>query len=245
MEAAKVWEEQRQAQLINIINKKGQLTVTSKEVAINFEKRHDHVIRDIENLVADMGSPQNWGHLFIESEYQHPQNKQWYKEYEITRDGFSLLVMGFTGKKALEWKLKYIEAFNRMEQQIKNNMPKISKELQAIFMIDERTVQLDSRVQKLENLMTIDYSQQRELNSLAGSVVIKVLGGKDTPAYKELNKKAFSQIWRDYKRVMQVNSYRNTAVKDFERARNFILNWKASRELELMIAGANSQMSFS
>lgn len=104
---------------IEEINKEETLVVSSREIAEDFEKRHDNVLRDIENLIDGMGSPQNWAHLFIETKYQHGQNKQWYKEYELTRDGFSLLVMGFTGQKALEWKLKYIEAFNEMEKELK------------------------------------------------------------------------------------------------------------------------------
>ena len=53
---------------------------------------------------------------FVKSSYVHPQNKRTFKVYLLTHDGFSLLAMGFTGKKALEFKLKFIEAFNRMEQ---------------------------------------------------------------------------------------------------------------------------------
>ncbi|MBN1469453.1 MAG: Rha family transcriptional regulator [Fusobacteriaceae bacterium] len=56
--------------------------------------------------------------FFIESSYTNLQNKKQYKMYKITRDGLSLLVMGFTGQKALEWKLKYIEAFNYMEESL-------------------------------------------------------------------------------------------------------------------------------
>ncbi|WP_267878770.1 Rha family transcriptional regulator [Oleidesulfovibrio alaskensis] len=48
----------------------------------------------------------------------HPQNGQEYRMFLMDRDGFSLLVMGFTGNKALAWKLKYIEAFNRMEAEL-------------------------------------------------------------------------------------------------------------------------------
>lgn len=199
-------------------------------------------MRDIDNLVANIGSPQNCGNLFIETQYQNEQNKQWYKEYLLTRDGFSLLVMGFTGSKALEWKLKYIEAFNKMEQSLNNPYANISPELKSILMLDKKTVEIDSRVTKLENTMTIDYSQQEELNSLARKIVVQALGGKDTPAYKELNKKAFSQLWKDYKRVMNVNSYKNTAVKDLDLARKILCEWKAPRELELMIVGANSQI---
>lgn len=83
-------------------------------------------------------------------------------------------------------------------------------------------------------------ASRRNLELLAVRKVIGVLGGKGTPAYKELSKKAFSSIWRDYKRVMDVNSYRNTSVKMFETARKIITDWQPDRELDLMIKGANS-----
>lgn len=107
-------------ELINIENVKGELVVSSREVAKNFGKEHKHVLRDIDNIKLD-GVAQNWAGLFIENEYQHEQNKQSYREYLITKDGFALLAMGFTGKKALEWKLKYIEVFNKMDHAIKEN----------------------------------------------------------------------------------------------------------------------------
>lgn len=116
----------------------------------------------------------------------------------------------------------------------------LSPELKAIFCIDKRTVEITNRIEKLENNMTIDYSQQEELRTLAVKKVIAILGGKNTPAYRELNKKAFSSIWRDFKRIMDVNSYRNTSVKMFENARKIIIEWQPDRELELMIKGANS-----
>ena len=116
----------------------------------------------------------------------------------------------------------------------------LSPELKAIFCIDKRTVEITNRIEKLENNMTIDYSQQEELRTLAVKKVVAILGGKNTPAYKELNKKAFSSIWRDFKRVMDVNSYKNTSVKMFENARKIIIEWQPDRELELMIKGANS-----
>lgn len=121
-------------------------------------------------------------------------------------------------------------------------IPKLSKELQAIFAIDERTLKLDERLKAVENNMTIDYGQQLDINNLAKKKVVSILGGKDAPAYKELNKKAFSQIWKDFKRIMNVNSYKNTAVKDLDMARKVIIDWKPSRELELMIKGCNAQI---
>jgi len=101
------------------------------------------------------------------------------------------------------------------------------------------TVKLD----KITNEMTIDYSQQEELRALANKVAVEALE-YGSPAYKELSKKTFSTIWKEYKRVMEVNSYRNTAVAKFEKGKDFLKNWEPDRELELMIRGANSQTNF-
>jgi len=99
----------------------GQVVVSSRQIAENFEKRHDSILRDIDNLLESL--PKIVDTLFIPTTYIHEQNKQTYREYLMTRDGFSLLVMGFTGQKALEWKLKYIDAFNRMEKMLVNQAP--------------------------------------------------------------------------------------------------------------------------
>lgn len=127
--------------LVKILNQNGRLVVTSRQVADDFEKEHSKVTRDIEGLIEGIakngdtydGVTQKCAHLFIETQYQHEQNKQFYKEYLLTKDGFSLLIMGFTGTKALQWKLKYIDAFNEMEQALKEqiNSPKVLKESKA------------------------------------------------------------------------------------------------------------------
>ena len=57
--------------------------------------------------------------MFFKTTYTHPQNGQTYPLYLMNRDGFSLLVMGFTGKSALEWKIKYINAFNQNANRLK------------------------------------------------------------------------------------------------------------------------------
>ncbi|NFO03142.1 hypothetical protein FDB23_03280 [Clostridium botulinum] len=121
-------------------------------------------------------------------------------------------------------------------------MDQLKLQYQVLEQHEEKLSEVENKVEKLENNMTIDYSQQLELNELAKKKVIAILGGKDAPAYKELNKKAFSQIWKDYKRIVQVNSYRNTSIKDLGFGRRVILDWKPSRELELMIKGCNSQL---
>lgn len=122
----------------------------------------------------------------------------------------------------------------------KVQIPKLSKELQAIFTIDERTVELDNRVTVIEERMTIETGKQKVLCDLVNGKVIAILGGKDSPAYKELGKKAFRQCWNDYKAALNVASYKDTAIKDFDLGKQTIINWKPNRELELMIKGCNS-----
>jgi len=93
------------------------LVVSSRQIAEDFEKLHKNILRDIETLKEQIQPAQNWAGYFIPSEYRDAKGEM-RKEYLLTRDGFSLLVMGFTGEKALSWKLKYIEAFNEMEKEL-------------------------------------------------------------------------------------------------------------------------------
>lgn len=101
------------------------LTVSTTQIAEHFEKQHKDVIKATENLIKET-SAQNFANLFIESTYLDKYGRA-QKSYECTRDGFTLLAMGFTGKKALEWKLKYIKAFNKMEQTIKTSYKALSE----------------------------------------------------------------------------------------------------------------------
>jgi Rha family phage regulatory protein len=102
--------------VINVVS--GQMTVSSLDVARHFEKRHDNVLQAIENLKNDCPEEfhlLNFQEMLYEQEIGSGAVRQ-FPACELTRDGFSLLVMGFTGKQAMAWKIRYIEAFNAMEK---------------------------------------------------------------------------------------------------------------------------------
>jgi len=99
-------------QLVVIQN--NQIVVSSKDIAEHFGKDHKNVLQNIRDILVAENSATKF---YQETTYQN-RGKD-YKEYLMNRDGFSLLAMGFTGKKALQWKLKYIEAFNEMEETLK------------------------------------------------------------------------------------------------------------------------------
>lgn len=97
---------------ITKFNKQEVTVVTSLDVAETFEKRHDNVIRDI----ADLQCSKEFRLLnFEESNYINSQNHK-QPMYYITRDGFTLLAMGYTGEKAMKFKEAYIKQFNAMEK---------------------------------------------------------------------------------------------------------------------------------
>lgn len=96
--------------------KDGEVFANSREVAAYFDKRHDHVLRDIDNLLKS--EPKLGLANFGDTPYIDQQNGQTYRSFDMDQDGFALLAMGFTGQKALRWKLKYIEAFKVMRSHL-------------------------------------------------------------------------------------------------------------------------------
>lgn len=153
----------------------GEPVASSREVAKRFGKNHRDVLRAIEDILegvrkiaqtpkditaqncAVTQSAENSAvtQMFFKSEYTHPQNHQKYPMYLMNRDGFSLLAMGFTGKEAVQWKLKYISAFNAMEKQLAaqhkgqravqdaNIQNAIDRVIEARKKLDENTAFLD------------------------------------------------------------------------------------------------------
>ncbi len=108
----------------------GEPVASSRQIAENFGKEHKHVLDAVKNLVAENSAAKS---MFHPATFEN-RGKQ-YPMYLMNRDGFSLLVMGFTGKAALEWKLKYIAAFNEMEKKLAQR-PQLSRaELMAQALI--------------------------------------------------------------------------------------------------------------
>jgi len=112
----------------------GHIFTTSRKVAEHFKKRHDHVLRDITALLAEIsrpnfgepdsvslsksGLPDAFGRRNFEPSSYTNQRGKTYPEYHLSRNAFALLAMGFTGREALVWKLKFLEAFDSLESEL-------------------------------------------------------------------------------------------------------------------------------
>ena len=226
------------SEVINIQNKDGVAVVSSRVVAYDFDKRHDHVLRDINNII-ESNTTQNWGLLFIESQYKASNGKM-NKEYLLTRDGFSLLVMGFTGKEALQWKLQYIEAFNKMEEQIKqashNPYANLSPELQSIIMLDQKQQMLEQQVQTVQQKVN-EIEENAKLDPAEYSLVSKRVSSRVYEVQKErqmnLNKKQIGELFRalnrDILEITGVKTRTQLRQKHLNMVLDFINDWYPSR----------------
>ena len=145
-------------QLINlgITEKGGKAVVSSRDIARVFEKNHQHVMRDIRNIIENDAQ---WGASnFGQSSYMNEQSKS-QPEYLISRDGFTLLVMGYNGEKAMRFKKAYIAAFNEMERRL---APQNYKEaLLALVAAEEAREAIESQ-NKVLQLTAAKYEGQTD-----------------------------------------------------------------------------------
>lgn len=136
--------------MMELENKDGEIWVNSQDVAENFGRRHCDLLRAINDLKADLSTPQ-FCVLFKNGEYIAANGKK-NKMYFMTRDGFSLLVMGFTGRKALNWKVKYIEAFNTMEERLKSGDTLTDEELLKLQLFSKDAAEVAAAHNKLVDM---------------------------------------------------------------------------------------------
>lgn len=124
-----------------------------------------------------------------------------------------------------------------------NQFAGASKELQAIFVLDNRSMQHEKRISALETNMIVDYEQQRALRRAVNRVVVEALGGKTSPAYldKSTRCKVYSECNKDAQDWFHVNSISNVPRKDFDNAIAYIEQWRPCANTVMMIQNVNSQ----
>ena len=167
-------------ELVNAVElKDGKAVTTSLKIAEVFGKRHDHVLKSIRSLDCsdDFRAPN-----FREAEYTDAQGKP-RPMFFVTRDGFTLLAMGFTGKAAMQFKVAYIEAFNAMERTIKESaiselptpevlMATLCTEMERRIKAEAERDEYRSNLQRITLASGLDYGAISETTGLPKDIVI-------------------------------------------------------------------------
>lgn len=224
-----------------------QVVTTSLALAEVFEKKHQHVLRDIDAL-KDVS---NFGQMFFESNEPDSYGRN-RRIYFMNRDGFTLIAMGYTGSKAMEFKLKYIEAFNQMEKKIKEEtqfrLPTNLAEMSTMFYSvmkdqDKKIEEQNEKVNFLMNLSGLTSPRNKELTKARNKKIIQVCGGSESNSYQDrsLRSKLYNELFKSYRHRFDVNQYVDTPMKRFNEAKEYINNWYPPFELKDEIEKTNAQ----
>ena len=159
--------------------KNNQVVVSSRQVAEKFGKLHKDVLENIREIIKAENSALTF---YQENTYKAGTGKS-YPEYLMNRDGFSLLVMGFTGKDALHWKMKYIAAFNEMEAKLNSKPVSLLKEKEVEARLNNSRARIASEFRKIAEKTDIpEYKhicQQKAAEVLSGVPLLPMEEAKE------------------------------------------------------------------
>ena len=216
-----------------VIMKDRQAVTSSLQVAEGFEKRHSHVIEAIENKISSAENSAQYENMFSEGIYQDSSGKN-NKMYYMNRDGFAFIAFGFTGRKADEFKLKYISAFNQMENEIKssklptNPMEVLELTFAAQKQANEKLDKVDNRVTNLEENINIDQGDYSYLTRRINKAVFQELEIKRFSKHKQQVDLFYKDINKGIHEITGVKTRSKLKQKQFDAVDSFITNWKPS-----------------
>lgn len=241
---------------INKINLGGEEinVVSSRDIAHGLGKEHRNVVRDIENIMksgvcSDLSTPPK----IIPSTYIHPQNNQEYREYLLTKDGFTLYMFNIQGYN--NFKMAYINKFNEMEQALRNPFKNMSKELQSILLLDSKTQELNKKIDTVatdfndfKDNETLSPAMMKAISDKVKRLGVQLLGGKASEAYRISNghyrRMVISDIYNQLKREFGIDartSYMFIKRKDLQDAMDFLDTYRLPARLEEEIRVANTR----
>lgn len=228
-----------------VIMKSNQALTTSLKVADTFNKKHQHVMESIRNLTVENSTVKK---MFVLSTYVNSRGQE-QPMYYMNRDGFTLLAMGFTGKDAMKFKLEYIAAFNKMDDLIREKLPKTPEEQLALTMVVtnrlvKRMDTVEARVDHVENTSELNEVQRYKLLQARKKRVLEAVGGTESNYYKSTKaRKVFNAFGRDFKKEFTIPRYDSLQKQYFKQAMEFTKNWYPDYVLKREIQNSNAQTS--
>ncbi|RXA81896.1 Rha family transcriptional regulator [Latilactobacillus sakei] len=222
-----------------VIMKDQQAVTSSLQIAKAFGKQHKDVLEVIRDKMSTAENSALFK-MFYEDTYVAGNGKQ-NKMYYMNRDGFTFLAMGFTGKKADEFKLKYIEAFNRMENSIKSQLElpttpqgMLKLVLENVNDSNEKVEELGTRLTDLEQNTPVAPGDYNYISRRISQRVREVGRG-----YGELTQKQRGELFKDInqgvKRIAGVGSRSQLRERHYKAVIEFINDWEPSTATKTLV----------
>lgn len=217
-------------ELVKIEN--NQPVTSSLQVAEVFEKQHKHVIEAIEAKIQSAENSTYYKDMFAEGTYKDSRKRS-QKLYYLNKDGWTFIAMGFTGKKADEFKLKYIQAFTQMEQEIsRSKLNGLSYREQGLLALaaneetNQRVDQIETDVKELKDLKKLEPGMYNFIGKAVSNKINSTL--EDLTLNKQTQKPLRSELNRNINELAGVKTRTQIKEKDFDKVINFIERWQPS-----------------
>lgn len=210
-------------------------TLTSMEVAEMVGKEHKDVLRDIRNIIRQLGESKVAQSYFINSFYRNSQNKD-LPCFDVTKKGCELYGTRMNGAKGTQFAVEYIERFNQLEEHAKQTEPKLPKSPMEILSVtfdalkqtDEKLEKVDNRVTELEENVTIDPGDYGYLTRRINKAVFQELEIKRFSKHKQQVDLFYKDINKGIHEITGVKTRSKLKQKQFDAVDSFITNWKPS-----------------
>lgn len=223
-----------------VIMKDRQAVTTSLNLAESFEKQHKHVLEAIESKIQSAENSAYYEKMFALGSYIDSRGRE-QKMYYMNRDGWTFIAVGFTGKKADSFKLKYIDAFNEMEIRIQQQprIPTTPREqvllaLQASEETNQRVDELDTRVAELEENTVLSAGDYGYISRRINQRVAEVARGFGRLT-QEQRGKLHKDINSGVKAVTGVSTRTQLRNRHYETVLDFINDWEPSTATKMQV----------
>lgn len=224
-----------------VVMKNQQAVTTSLVVAEAFKKNHKDVMRAISNKLGSAQNCAQYKNMFTPSFYQDASGKQ-NKMYYMNRDGFTFIAMGFTGRKADEFKLKYIQAFNKMEEYIKQQeqLPTSPTEMLRLAIASnletaDKVEALNTRMDEFEQNALLDSGEYGRLAKEINAEVNYYISAHHLTLNQKQRSKLYKDINRGIHEVTGVSTRTQLRKKDWDIVHKYLRQWTPSAATLVMI----------
>ena len=217
--------------------------ISSREVAEMMGiRQHCDLLRKIDSINKVLGESKiAFTEYWIESTYIDIQNKS-RKEYQVSKKGCELLAHKSTGEKGVLFTVKYMDRFEQMEKQLKQQkalspMDQLRLQYQVLESHEQRFEKIEERLDSLE----INPHQKRAIQRAKSKKVLELLGGRKSPAYRSasLRGKVYADMGRQYNDYFDISEYAYTPRNKFKEALELINSYNLNAFLSMEVKKLN------